>query len=80
VDQTGVNAEQQSQLDAVANIAEVANMVAALVVGHRKILVDGGFDVNMSEIMCQALHAKVLGLGVWSFDDDFILEEEEEDQ
>lgn len=62
--------KEYSQLDAIANIAEVANSVASLIVGHRRILVEGGFDPNMAEAMCQALHAKVLGLGpVWSFED-----------
>lgn len=65
-----------TQLDSIANIAEVANAVASLIVGHRKILVEGGFDPNMSDAMCQALHAKLLGLGpIWSFDDEDELDE-----
>lgn len=67
----GTGEEGYSQLDAIANIAEVANAVASLLVGHRRILVDGGFDVNLADGMCAALHAKLLGIGpVWEFDFD----------
>lgn len=57
--------ESESNLDVVADIAEFANGVASLVVGHRHILVEGGFDPNMADAMCQALHAKLLGLDIW---------------
>lgn len=59
-----------SQLDAIANIASVANAVASLVVGHRKILVEGGFDPNLSDQMCAALHGQLLGLSpIWVLED-----------
>jgi hypothetical protein len=53
---------QQSTLDVVADIAEFANSVASLLVGHRKILVEGGFDSAMADHMCFGLHSKLLGL------------------
>lgn len=65
------SSEIESPLDYIANIAETANAVASLVVGHRKILVEGGFDPNLADQMCATLHSKLLGLGpVWSFQDD----------
>lgn len=54
--------EGKSTLDVVADIAEFANAVASLLVGHRGILVNGGFDPNMADHMCFGLHAKLLGL------------------
>lgn len=54
--------EGKSTLDVVADIAEFANAVASLLVGHRGILVSGGFDPNMADHMCFGLHAKLLGL------------------
>lgn len=69
------SAEVESPLDYIANIAETANAVASLVVGHRKILVEGGFDPNLADSMCSTLHAKLLGLGpVWS-----LFDQEDED-
>lgn len=56
---------QLSSLDVVGDIAEFANGVASLVVGHRRILVDGGFETGLADVMCQALHAKLLGLDIW---------------
>lgn len=53
---------QKSTLDVVSDIAEFANAVASLLVGHRSILVGGGFDPNMADHMCFGLHAKLLGL------------------
>lgn len=74
--------DEKSPLDEIANIASVANAIASLVVGHRKILVDGGFNVDLSDSMCAELHAHLLGLGpVWAFDDNDLewpdVEEEE---
>jgi hypothetical protein len=61
----------KSILEAVADVAEFANAVASLVVGHRKILVDGGFDVNLSDSMAASLHAQLLGLvHHWELEDD----------
>jgi len=66
---SGTDTERVSALEAVQNIAEFANAVASLVVGHRKILVEGGFDPNMSDQMAAALHASLLGLSeLWDFD------------
>jgi predicted regulator of Ras-like GTPase activity (Roadblock/LC7/MglB family) len=57
---------ENSVLQSVANVAEYANAVASMVVGHRRILVEGGFDVNLADQMAAALHAQVLGLaGQW---------------
>jgi hypothetical protein len=43
------------------------------VVGHRRILVEGEFDVNLADQMAAALHAQVLGLvHQWSNDEDEI--------
>lgn len=76
---------QRSILEAVANVAEFANAVASMVVGHRKILVDGGFDINLADQMAAALHAQTLGL-VRQWDDDeevhvieFLVGEDDED-
>jgi hypothetical protein len=63
--------ENYSALEAVQNIAEFANAVASLVVGHRKILVEGDFDVNLADSMAAALHASLLGLvPVWEQEHD----------
>lgn len=53
---------QQSILELVAKMAEFANAVASMVVGHRRILVEGEFDVNLADQMAAALHGQVLGL------------------
>jgi predicted regulator of Ras-like GTPase activity (Roadblock/LC7/MglB family) len=53
---------QKTILEAVAEMAEFANAVASMVVGHRRILVEGEFDVNLADQMAAALHAQVLGL------------------
>lgn len=60
---------QRTILEAVANVAEFANAVASMVVGHRRILVDGGFDINLADQMAAALHAQTLGL-VQQWDDE----------
>jgi len=63
--------DEKSPLEQVARIAEFANAVASMVVGHRKILVEGGFDVNLADQMAAALHAQVLGLSDrWELSDD----------
>lgn len=54
--------ENLTPKQALLEFAEFANDVAALVVGHRKILVEGGFDINMADIMSARLHGEVLGL------------------
>lgn len=54
--------DHKNILDIVAEMADFANAVASMVVGHRKILVEGGFDVNLSDQMAAALHAQMLGL------------------
>lgn len=65
------NVAEDDALNEIANIASKANAIASLVVGHLKILVEGGFDINLANAMASALHAHLLGLGpVWSFDDD----------
>lgn len=74
----------ESNMDVVADIADFANGVASLVVGHRHILVEGGFDAGLADVMCQALHAKLLGLDIWDSNGvvewpDFEDEDEEED-
>lgn len=53
---------QKTILEAVAEMAEFANAVASMVVGHRRILVEGEFDVNLADQMAAALHAQMLGL------------------
>jgi len=64
---------QKTILEAVAEMAEFANAVASMVVGHRRILVEGEFDVNLADQMAAALHAQVLGLvHQWSNDEDEI--------
>lgn len=60
---------QKTILEVVAQMAEFANAVASMVVGHRLILVEGGFDINLADQMAAALHAQVLGL-VHQFDDE----------
>lgn len=53
---------EKSILEVVAEMADFANAVASMVVGHRKILVEGGFDVNLADQMAASLHAQMLGL------------------
>ena len=73
-----------SALEAVQNIAEFANAVASLVVGHRRILVEGDFDVNLADQMAASLHASLLGLvQTWESEDEdalFYANEEDEDE
>lgn len=77
--------EQKSTLDVVADIAEFANAVASLLVGHRNILVEGGFNPILADNMCYGLHAKLLGLAPeWEPDDEdgmiiHVLHEEDDD-
>jgi len=67
--ETEAHTHIQTPLEVVADIAEFANAVAYLLVGHRKILVDGDFDVNLADQMCAALHAKLLGIAeLWGFE------------
>ena len=62
---------QKTILEAVAEMAEFANAVASMVVGHRRILVEGDFDVNLADQMAAALHAQVLGLvHQWQAEDE----------
>jgi len=62
---------QKTILESVAEMAEFANAVASMVVGHRRILVEGEFDVNLADSMAAALHAQVLGLvHQWQTEDD----------
>lgn len=64
--------QQQNILEAVARMAEFANAVASMVVGHRLILVEGGFDINLADQMAAALHAQTLGLAQqWGDDEEF---------
>jgi predicted regulator of Ras-like GTPase activity (Roadblock/LC7/MglB family) len=77
--------QQKSILESVANMAEFANAVASMVVGHRRILVEGGFDINLADQMASALHAQTLGL-VQRWDEDeeihvleFLVGEDDED-
>lgn len=63
--------KQKTILESVAEMAEFANAVASMVVGHRRILVEGDFDVNLADQMAASLHAQVLGLAhQWSNDED----------
>lgn len=63
--------EAKSIIEVVADVADFANAVASLVVGHRKILVDGGFDINLSDSMAASLHAQLLGLvHHWELEED----------
>jgi hypothetical protein len=78
---------QKSILEAVANMAEFANAVASMVVGHRRILVEGGFDINLADQMAASLHAQTLGLVQhWDEDDEdihvieFLVGEEDDDE
>lgn len=62
---------QKTILESVAEMAEFANAVASMVVGHRRILVEGDFDVNLADQMAAALHAQTLGLAqLWQAEDD----------
>lgn len=77
---------QKSILEAVANMAEFANAVASMVVGHRRILVEGGFDINLADQMAAALHAQTLGLvQQWDYEDEdmhvieFLVGEDDDD-
>lgn len=75
---------QKTTLDVVMEISEFANAVASLLVGHRKILVEGGFDPNMADHMSAGLHAKLLGLDLipeWEpeWEPEFLIDEEGED-
>lgn len=77
--------KQLSTLDVVADIAEFANAVASLLVGHRRILVEGGFDPNMADSMSAGLHAKLLGLDIlpdWEpeWEPEFIEDDKEDDR
>lgn len=64
---------QKTILEAVAEMAEFANAVASMVVGHRRILVEGDFDINLADQMAAALHAQVLGLvHQWNNEDEDI--------
>lgn len=78
---------QKTILEAVADMAEFANAVASMVVGHRRILVDGGFDINLADQMAAALHAQTLGLVQhMEYDDDemhvieFLVGEEDDEE
>lgn len=65
----------KTTLEQIHDLAEVANAVASLVVGHRKILVEGGFDINLADAMAANLHASLLGLvHVFDNEEDEILE------
>lgn len=57
--------KEQSILETVAEIADFSNSVAELIVGHLRILVNGGISQDLAEVMCQALHARLLGLDIW---------------
>lgn len=78
--------EHEKMLASIANIAEFANAIASLVVGHRKILVEGNFDVNLADSMAASLHASLLGLvPAWESDDgevfiEVIHSEDEDDE
>lgn len=80
---------QKTILEAVAEMAEFANAVASMVVGHRRILVEGEFDINLADQMAAALHAQVLGLvHQWQAEEDvdiqvlefLVGDEDEEDE
>lgn len=63
--------ETKSILEVIAEMADFANAVASMVVGHRRILVEGGFDINLADSMAAALHAQTLGLvHHWDTDED----------
>lgn len=63
--------ETKSITEVVAEIADFANAIASLVVGHRRILVEGDFDINLADSMAASLHAKLLGLvHHWETEDD----------
>lgn len=54
----------EEETESLLSYADTVNRIAALVVGHRRILVDGGFDVNLADQMCASLHARLLGLDI----------------
>lgn len=63
----------KSPLEAIQDFAEYANSIASLVVGHRRILVEGGFDINLADSMAASLHAQLLGLvPTWELEDDLV--------
>lgn len=78
--------EEKNIFDIVGEIADFANSVASLVVGHRRILVEGDFDVNLADSMAASLHAHLLGLvHHWESADDFDIiayanEEDDDDE
>lgn len=66
-----MDSEEKSILDAVAEMADFANAVASMVVGHRRILVEGGFEINLADSMAAALHGQMLGIAHhWETEDD----------
>lgn len=77
-----IDSEEVSNItDFVAKFADFANAVASLVVGHRKILVEGGFDVNLSDAMAAELHAQLLGLTPhWQIEQSMFVEDEDEEE
>lgn len=62
---------QKTALENVAEMADYANAVASLVVGHRRILVEGQFQIELADQMAAALHAQILGLVTfWQAEDE----------
>ncbi len=65
--------ESKSITEILQDIAELANGVAALCVGHKKILSEGDFSDNLIEMMCSNLHAKLLGLNGWEPEEELVI-------
>lgn len=74
-------------VESLQDLLEKANIVAAFLVGHRRILTEGGFPQDTAERMCEVVHFRLLGIdesaGMFASDEDFALleflgEEEEE--
>lgn len=66
---------EKSTLDQIADVAEQANAIASLVVGHLKILLEGGFDFAVANGMAASLHAHLLGITeIWQVEPEFEVE------
>lgn len=51
----------RSLLEEIQDFAEMANIIASLLVGHRAILISGGIDPAVVDQMVYNLHSSTLG-------------------
>jgi len=52
----------KSITEVIAEFGDFSQSVASMACGHRKILVDGGFPVDLADYMAMSLHDKLLGI------------------